>query len=178
MGSKFLDLIVCDPLALRALVQGEAPEALRAQLADPEAAPLAPAFELMREGLFVFLPKGREHPEGATYCRAVERLLRALPHQRWGVEFYPDEGLYTLWSLSFDACEAAWLALPNTPYGVGDVRWRSPDTCRMLSRSISGALHRGDYERDYVSEADLRVAMEALDAGARAGHGVFAIYQA
>ncbi|MCB9744171.1 MAG: hypothetical protein H6740_16355 [Alphaproteobacteria bacterium] len=178
MGSKFMDLFVLDPLALRAQVQGEDEAALLRQLDEPEASALAPAFTLMGEGLFCFLAKGRERADGLMYCRAVERLMQAMAHDRWCVEFYPDEGLYPLWSLAFRACEAPWLALPETPYGVGDVRWRSPDTCLMLSRSVGGLLHGGDYDRDFISEADLRVTLEALDAGWRSKHGVFAIYQA
>ncbi|MCB9759787.1 MAG: hypothetical protein H6739_08080 [Alphaproteobacteria bacterium] len=178
MGSKFLDLLLLDPLALRAWVQGDDPTAFDALLADLPDEALRPAFELMARGTFIFLPKGREHPLGGPACRAVEHLMRRLDHTRCCLEFYPDEGEYALWSLAFGRCEAPWLTVPDTTYGVGEVRWRSPETCRMLSSSMSSAARNETFNPRYVNAATLQEGADFLWQGWTTKHGVFAVYQA
>ncbi|MFO0589221.1 MAG: hypothetical protein U0441_16915 [Polyangiaceae bacterium] len=179
MGSQYLDLHLVDPALVQARLRGDLPD-LVASLYGGEGAPdpaLRPAFELMARGTFVFLPKGREHPEGHLHARAVEHLLTTLGKKKWCLEYYPDESEYPLWELGYGKCDAEWLDVPNPEHGIPLVRWRSPDTCRSLRGAIERSLERGDYNARYSPEASLREAVAALSEGASSRHGLFAVYQ-
>lgn len=179
MGSQFLSLHLVDPALVQARLRGDVPDLADAiyRAERPPKEELRPAFEVMGRGTFVFLPKGRAHPEGLLYCRAVEHLLETLGRRRWGLEFYPDEGEYPLWQLAFGRCDASWLDLPQSDSGIGVTAWKSPDTCRSLASSVGRALGEGSYNPRYSPEATLREAQAALQEGASSGHGLFAIFQ-
>ncbi|MEZ4301848.1 MAG: hypothetical protein R3B70_43340 [Polyangiaceae bacterium] len=125
---------------------------------------------------FVFLPKGREHPEGILYCRAFERLLATLGRRSWWLEFYPDEGEYPLWELAFGRCEASWLDLPHSESGIAVTAWKSPATCRSLWSAADRAVASESYNPRYSLRRRSR-RRRALPEGAVSGHGIFAIFQ-
>jgi len=180
MGSKFFDLHLADPGRIAGLVRGDQPDLVE-QLQRRESPPdprLEPAFALMARGTFVFLPKGREHPEGLLYSRAVEYLLVEFGERRWGIEFYPDEDEDALWQLAFGRCEAAWLDLPHADTGIATIGWRSPKTCGGLAWSLARRLADASFNPRYISAASLTEVIEALERGSSSEHGLFAIYQA
>lgn len=179
MGSQFLDLLLVDPALLQARLRGDIPELADAvyRAADAPDERLRAAFEVMARGTFVFLPKGAEHPEGAMYGRAVEHLLSTLARRKWCLEYYPDEGEYPLWELSYRRCDGEWLDLPASESGIPAIAWRSPETCRSLSRSIVHALSSRSFNERYSPEATLRDAKDALEEGSSSGHGLFTIFQ-
>lgn len=179
MGSKFLDLHLVDPALVQARLRGDLPD-LEGTIYRGDGAPdpaLRPAFEVMARGTFVFLPKGREHPDGHVYCRAVEHLLTTLGRKKWCLEYAPDESEYPLWHLGYGKCDAEWLDVPDSESGIGIIRYRSPDTCRSLRGYVERALETGEYNPRYSPEATLREAAAALSEGASSRHGLFAIYQ-
>ena len=179
MGSQFLDLHLVDPQLVRARLRGDFPD-LADTLYKASGAPhpsLRPAFEIMARGTFVFLPKGAEHPEGHLYGRAVEHLLLTLGRRAACLEYYPDESEYALWELGFGKCDAEWLDLPRSESGIPAIAWRSPETCRALSRAIGGALEERSFNARFSPEASLREAAAALDEGSSSGYGVFSIFQ-
>lgn len=179
MGSQFLDLHLVDPALIQARLRGDIPD-LADAIYRAESAPdkaLRPAFEVMARGTFVFLPKGRELPDGLIYCRAVEHLLSTLGRRAWSLEYYPDESEYPLWSLGFQRCEADWLDLPKSESGIAAIAWRSPKTCRSLMFSIEATLGDKSFNPRYSPEATLREAAAALGEGASSGHGLFSIFQ-
>lgn len=179
MGSKFIDIHVADPREAHAAVRGDRPELFAALFAGDAPVPeeLRPAFAVMEQATFCFLPKASRHPEGLRYCRAFERILNALGSQRWGIECYPDESSSLLWELAFGRCEAEWLTLPHSESGVGVTAWRSPQSAYSLGRAARDMRERGDYERRLVSPETLAEIEEACAAGKRSGFGIFTIYQ-
>ena len=179
MGSQFLDLHLVDPTLLQARLRGDIPDlaSVLYSAAEPPEEILRPAFAIMARGTFVFLPKGKSHPEGALYGRAVEYLLRTLGQKRWCLEYYPDEGEYPLWELSFGRCDASWLDVPASDSGIPALAWRSPDTCRGLAYSISRTLADRSFNSRYSPERTLIEAEQALREGSSSGHGIFTIFQ-
>ncbi len=180
MGSQFIDIYVADPDEAHAAVRGDRPALFAAMFAsdDPPAPELRPAFEVMGQGTFCFLPKAVEHPDGLRYCRAFERVLKAIGGRRWGIECYPDESLSPVWNLAFGRCEADWLSLPHSESGVGVIAWRSPGTASSFARSARELRRSGEYERSYASDDTLAEIAEACDEGRARGFGIFTIYQA
>lgn len=179
MGSQFMSLHVADPEVLKARLRGDFPD-----LADtlqknpkPPSEKLRPAFELMGRGTFVFLPKGREHPDGLMYCRAFEYLLGTLGRRVWNIEFYPDEGEYAMWTLAFGRCEASWLDLPATESGIAVTTWKSPDTCRSLRGSLEHALQSKSFNPRYSPQVSIEECIQALDEAVSSRYGLFTIFQ-
>lgn len=179
MGSQFLSLHLADPTLIQARLRGDFPDIAETiyRAEKPPDNELRPAFEVMGRGTFVFLPKGRLHPDAFMYCRAVEHLLRTLGRKEWCLEYAPDEGEYAMWELSFGKCEATWLDLPRTDSGIADTAWRSPATCRSLAYSIGRILAEKSFNPRMSPEETLKEAAEALKEGASSGHGLFAIFQ-
>lgn len=177
MGSKFFDLHLADPRRVQTVLQGGAPELVESWRTREGTERLWPAFDTMARGTFVFLPRMATHDEGAMYGRAVEHALGELGTRRWGVEFYPDESEWAVYSLVFSRCEAEWLTLPESPHGVPLVRYRSPSTCSSTALTLRLQLERGENDPRFISQAELQVAIEALEAGASSGYGLFSIYQ-
>jgi hypothetical protein len=179
MGSQFLDLHLVDPTLLQARLRGDMPDLVDVlyRAAEPPEQILRPAFEIMARGTFVFLPKGENHPDGAMYGRAVEYLLKTLGQKRWCLEYYPDEGEYPLWALSFGRCDAVWLDVPASDSGIPALAWRSPDTCRSLALSISATLADRSFNSRYSPESTLTEAEQALREGSLSGYGIFTIFQ-
>lgn len=180
MGSHFFDLHLANPEAIATRVRGDDPNLVQTlrQRPEPPDERLIPAFEVMAKGLLCFLPKGADHPEGIVYCRAVEYLLNAYGERRWGIEFYPDEDEWAIWTLVFDRCEAEWLTLPFADSEVATIRWRSARTCQSASWSLQTRLREQSFNPRYISAASLEEMIAALDEGSRTGYGLFVIYQA
>jgi hypothetical protein len=179
MGSQFMSLRVADPEILKARLRGDFPDIVDALYKNPKPPEikLRPAFELMARGTFVFLPKGREHPDGLMVCRAFEYLLETLGQRRWNIEFYPDESEDAMWTLAFGRCEAAWLDLPATETGIGTTAWKSPDTCRSLRGSLQRALQTKSYNPRYSPQSSIEECIQALDEAISSRYGLFTIFQ-
>ena len=180
MGSQFIDIYVADPAEAHAAVRGERP-ALFAKIfagEDPPSAEQRRAFEVMEQSTFCFLAKGRTRADGIHYCRAFERILKAIDGKRWGIECYPDESAYMLWDLAFGDCEAEWLTLPHSDSGVAVIAWRSPRAAYSIGARAKGMHDSGEYERRYVSPETLLEIHEACMQGYRSEFGIFTIYQA
>lgn len=180
MGSKFFSVHIADPSDIQPLLRGE-----RADLAahvysqpEPPLEALRPAFEVIERGLLCFVCGVGSHPEGHLYTRAVEHLLDRIGVARWGVEFYPDESVWAIWSLVFDPCEATWLNLPTPNTGLLTLVYRDARSCASYARSVRQLIQSGDYETRYISEGDLRTTLEALEEAADSGFGAFVMYQA
>ncbi|MFO0563307.1 MAG: hypothetical protein U0269_35115 [Polyangiales bacterium] len=179
MGSQFVTLYIADPAVIQAKLRGDDPDIASALYAsDPKLAPaLRPAFEVIGKGLLCFMDKQREHPEGHVYLRAVEHILDAHKKRSGSLEFYPDEGEYPLWSLTYDRCEAEWLTVPQSESGIPTLAWRSPQTCRSLASSMRRALSTGEFNQRFSPDYTLTAAIELLDEGASTNFGVFAMFQ-
>jgi hypothetical protein len=176
MGSKFIDIYVADPAEAHAVVRGERPELIAAMFAGDNPPPdeLRPAFAVMQDATFCFLPKASAHPEGIHYCRAFERVLGAIG-RRWGIECYPEGSL--LWDLAFGHCEAGWLTLPHSESGVAVTAWRSPGSAFSIGNTARRMRESGDFEPRYVSAETLGEIAQACNEGYRSGFGIFTIYQ-
>jgi len=179
MGSQYMSLHVADPEILKARLRGDFPDLVETlyQSEKPPANELRPAFELMARGTFVFLPKGREHPDGILYCRAFEYLLQTLGKRAWSIEFYPDESEYAMWSLAFGRCEASWLDLPATESGIAATAWKSRETCRSLLGDIEHSLASNSFNPRYSPKESLEECKEALNEAFVSRFGIFTIFQ-
>lgn len=177
MGSKFIDIYVADPDQAHAAVRGDRPELFAAMFAgdDPPPDELRPAFTVMEQATFCFLPKAASHPQGIHYCRAFEGILKAIGGRRWGIECYPEGSL--LWDLAFGRCEAEWLTLPHAETGIAVTAWRAPRSAYSLGHTARNMRDSGDYERRFVSPETLTEIAAACDEGYRSGFGIFTIYQ-
>ena len=179
MGSQYMSLHLADPELLKSRLRGDFPDLVETlyKSAKPPAEQLRPAFELMARGTFVFLPKGREHPDGYVYCRAFEYLLETVGRRVWNIEFYPDESEDALWSLAYGRCEASWLDLPATETGIAATAYRSRDTCRSLLGSIDHALRSNSFNPRYSPKSSLEECKQALDEAFTSRLGLFTIFQ-
>ena len=179
MGSQFISVFIADPSVIQGKLRGDDPDLAAAMFArepKPDEA-LRPAFELMSKGMLVFLDKPREHPDAALYLRAVEHVLIAHEKRSGSLEFYPDEGEYPLWSLTFDRCEASWLDVPKSESGIPTLAWRSPQSCRSLASSMRRALSTGEFNERYSPERTQKEAIELLDEGSATDFGAFVMFQ-
>ncbi|HRI64063.1 MAG TPA: hypothetical protein PK156_07485 [Polyangium sp.] len=179
MGSQYMSLHIADPALIQARLRGDFADLVESLYRGdkPPADELRPAFEIMARGTFVFLPKGKTHPEGIIYCRAVEHLLRTLGRRTLGIEFYPDEGEDPFWELAFGRCEAPWLDLPHCESGIAVTAWRSPNTCGSMAWSIRRALETQSFNPRYSPKTSLEEALPALEEGHSSRHGLFSIFQ-
>jgi hypothetical protein len=179
MGSQYIDLHLVDPALVQARLRGDIPDLVDTlyRAAEPPHDALRPAFAVMARGTFVFLRKGARHPEGAEYGRAVEYLLQTLGQKKWCLEYYPDEGEYPLWELSFGKCDANWLDVPGSDSGIPALAWRSPETCSSLAYSISRNLADRSFNPRYSPERTLQEAQLALQEGSSSGLGIFTVFQ-
>lgn len=172
MGSKFFSIHIVDPAKVRPALQGDEPglvERVYAHAQPPDER-LRPVFELMQQGLLVFVC-GTTREDGILYTQATHWLLNEAVHKRTDIEFYPDEG-EGFWSLVWDKCEAPWLDMPVPEYEIGRMAYRSPQTCGDYARSLP---YRSHNER-YSPTASVDEAVEFLREAKDTGFGAFITY--
>lgn len=173
MGSKFFSIHVADPARIRPALQGDEPGLVERVYGHPNPPDerLRPAFELMQQGMLVFVC-GTTREDGILYTRATEWLLNEVAEQKTDIEFYPDES-EGFWPLVWDKCEASWLNLPVPEYEIGRMVYRAAETCR----SYASSLPYHSSEERYSPKASVEEAVALLREAKNKGFGAFITYQ-